>query len=89
MVFVLFRENANIDNDPVVKSNTRGYITFAAEMPTSNTTCCRTTQIYVNYGDNSRLDALGFAPFAYVTSGMEHLDKLYSGYAVPEYRYAL
>jgi cyclophilin family peptidyl-prolyl cis-trans isomerase len=51
-------------------------------MATSNTTCCRSTQIYVNYGDNSRLDALGFAPFAQVISGMDVLDKLYSKFVL-------
>eukprot|EP01122_Echinamoeba_exundans_P010112 TRINITY_DN3703_c0_g1_i2.p1 TRINITY_DN3703_c0_g1~~TRINITY_DN3703_c0_g1_i2.p1 ORF type:complete len:209 (-),score=48.85 TRINITY_DN3703_c0_g1_i2:120-746(-) len=72
-------ENAEIPNDPVVKSNVRGWISYAAMM-NGTTACCRTTQIYVNYGDNSRLDAMGFAPFAQVISGMENLDQLYSKY---------
>jgi len=33
-----------------------------------------------NLGDNTRLDALGFAPFATVTEGMESVDKIYSVY---------
>jgi peptidyl-prolyl cis-trans isomerase A (cyclophilin A) len=72
--------NTEIPNDPVVKSNTRGFITYAADMDSNNKACCRTTQIYVNYADNSRLDASGFAPFAFVEKGMEVLDRLYSGY---------
>ena len=40
----------------------------------------RTTQIYINYGDNWYLDDSGFAPFAQVTSGMEIVDRIYSGY---------
>jgi peptidyl-prolyl cis-trans isomerase A (cyclophilin A) len=72
--------NTQIPNDPVVKSNLRGYITYAADMDANNKACCRTTQIYVNYGNNSRLDAIGFSPFGYVEYGMEHLDKLYGGY---------
>lgn len=72
--------NSTIPNDPVVKSNTRGFISYAADTDSNGMACCRTTQIYVNYGDNSRLDKIGFSPFAHVESGMDHLDNLYSGY---------
>jgi peptidyl-prolyl cis-trans isomerase A (cyclophilin A) len=40
----------------------------------------RSTQIFINYGDNSRLDKDRFAPFGQVVEGMENVDKLYSGY---------
>jgi len=40
----------------------------------------RTTHIFINYRDNSRLDAMGFAPFGNVIEGMEVVDSLYSGY---------
>ncbi|MGI8547886.1 MAG: peptidylprolyl isomerase, partial [Gemmatimonadaceae bacterium] len=40
----------------------------------------RTTQIYINLVDNPQLDAQGFAPFATVTSGMDVVLRLYSGY---------
>jgi peptidyl-prolyl cis-trans isomerase A (cyclophilin A) len=67
---------ANIPDDPVVKSNTRGYVTFA--MAGRGT---RTTQIFINYADkNARLDAMGFAPFAQVVDGMKVVDSLYKGY---------
>jgi peptidyl-prolyl cis-trans isomerase A (cyclophilin A) len=65
----------NIPDDPVLASNRRGTVTFAkAEKDT------RTTQIFVNYGENTRLDELGFAPFGRVVSGMENLVLLYNGY---------
>jgi peptidyl-prolyl cis-trans isomerase A (cyclophilin A) len=69
--------NANIPDDPVTQSNKRGFITFA-KTPAPNT---RSTQVFINYGDNSRLDADGFAPFGQVVSGMEVVDKIN-----PEYR---
>lgn len=67
---------AGIADDPVTKSNTRGFVTFA--MAGANT---RTTQVFINYADkNSRLDAMGFAPFGQVVEGMAVVDSLYKGY---------
>jgi peptidyl-prolyl cis-trans isomerase A (cyclophilin A) len=66
---------ANITDDPVTQSNKRGFITFATRGPNT-----RTTQVFINYGDNSRLDADGFAPFGQVVSGMEVVDKLNGEY---------
>jgi peptidyl-prolyl cis-trans isomerase A (cyclophilin A) len=66
---------APLPDDPVTQSNKRGYITFATAGPNS-----RTTQVFINFGDNSRLDGDGFAPFGQVTEGMDVVDKLYSGY---------
>ena len=68
-------ENAKITDDPVTQSNTRGMLTFATAGPNT-----RTTQIFINLGDNSNLDSMGFSPFGKVTSGMEVVDKLYSEY---------
>jgi cyclophilin family peptidyl-prolyl cis-trans isomerase len=67
--------NANIKDDPVKQSNHRGYVTFAMAGPNT-----RTTQVFVNTGNNERLDSDGFAAFGMVTEGMEVVDKLYSGY---------
>ena len=69
-------ENANIPDDKVTQGNTRGYVTFAkSALPNS-----RTTQVFINFVDNSRLNRDGFAPFGKVISGMEVVDKIYSGY---------
>lgn len=68
-------QSANINDDPVTQSNKRAYVSFATRG--ANT---RTTQVFINYGDNSRLDATGFAPFAQVTQGMDVVDKFYKGY---------
>jgi peptidyl-prolyl cis-trans isomerase A (cyclophilin A) len=69
-------QNATIPDDPVTVHNTRGAVTFASAGPST-----RTTQIFINLGDNSNLDQTGFAPFAAVVSGMDVVDKLYGGYA--------
>jgi peptidyl-prolyl cis-trans isomerase A (cyclophilin A) len=68
-------KDTNIADDPVRESNTRGQVTFATSGPNS-----RTTQVFVNFGDNARLDASGFSPFGKVVSGMEVVDSLYAGY---------
>lgn len=67
--------DANIPDDPVTQSNRRGYITFAATRRPGS----RTTQVFINFGDNSRLDAT-FAPFGVVVSGMESVDKINAEY---------
>ncbi len=67
--------HANIQDDPVKGSNTRGTITYATAGP--NTRSC---QFFINFGDNSRLDSQGFAPFGKVTEGMEVVDKLNGEY---------
>jgi peptidyl-prolyl cis-trans isomerase A (cyclophilin A) len=68
---------ARIKDDPVVKSNERGFVTFAKTgQPNS-----RTTQFFINFGSNKRLDSMGFAPFGYIDAvGMKVIDALYSGY---------
>jgi peptidyl-prolyl cis-trans isomerase A (cyclophilin A) len=68
--------NATITDDPVKQSNKRGFVTYAK----SGAPNSRSTQIFINYRDNSSLDRQGFAPFGEVTTGMDIVDKLYSGY---------
>jgi peptidyl-prolyl cis-trans isomerase A (cyclophilin A) len=67
--------DANINDDPVRQSNRRGFITYATAGPNT-----RTTQVFINYANNAALDRQGFAPFGKVTSGMQVVDALYSGY---------
>ena len=63
-----------IPDDPVKASNTRGTVTFATSGPDS-----RTTQFFINFGDNARLDGMGFSPFGKVKD-MAPVDALYDGY---------
>jgi peptidyl-prolyl cis-trans isomerase A (cyclophilin A) len=66
---------ARIRDDAVKQSNTRGMVTFATAGPNT-----RTTQVFINFADNSQLNGMGFAPFGQVLSGMNVVDALYSGY---------
>jgi peptidyl-prolyl cis-trans isomerase A (cyclophilin A) len=68
-------KDANINDDPVVRSNTRGFITFATAGPNT-----RTTQVFINLVDNVRLDTIGFSPFGQIVSGLDVVDSLYTGY---------
>ncbi len=70
----LWRE-ARIKDDAVRQSNKRGLITFATAGPNT-----RTTQVFINFGDNTGLDRQGFAPFGQVVAAMNVVDALYSGY---------
>lgn len=66
---------ARIRDDKVTQSNTRGKVVFATSGPNA-----RTTQLFINYGDNARLDAMGFSPFGEVTEGMDIVEKIESKY---------
>jgi peptidyl-prolyl cis-trans isomerase A (cyclophilin A) len=66
---------APITDDRVTQSNKRGYITFATAGPNT-----RTSQVFINFADNTNLDSMGFAPFGRVVSGMEVVDKLNAEY---------
>jgi len=68
-------QNANIKDDPGKQSNAPGMVTFATAGPNT-----RTTQLFINFGNNSFLDSQGFSPFGKVISGMDVVHKLYNGY---------
>jgi peptidyl-prolyl cis-trans isomerase A (cyclophilin A) len=68
--------DATIPADRALKSNIRGRVTFAM----SSEATSRSTQVFINYGDNSRLDLDGFAPFGEVTSSMVLVELIFSGY---------
>ena len=62
-------------DDPVKQSNTVGMLTYATAGPNT-----RTTQLFINLGNNQSLDGQGFAPFGKVISGMDAVLRIYSGY---------
>ena len=67
--------DARIQDDPVKESNTPGMVSFATGG--ANT---RTTQVFINYGNNLRLNGMGFSPFGKVVEGMDVVEKFYAGY---------
>ena len=74
-------KSSKIKDDKVIQSNKRGYVTFAMAGPNT-----RTTQLFINYGNNERLDKQGFAPIGKVIDepgkggGMMVVNKLYGDY---------
>lgn len=64
-----------IPDDEVKATNERGTLSFAA----SNSPNSRSTHMFINYGNNARLDAMGFAPIGKVVSGMDVVEQIYSG----------
>ncbi|MGQ0712835.1 MAG: peptidylprolyl isomerase [Gemmatimonadaceae bacterium] len=64
-----------IPDDPVAQSNARGTLVFATQGPNT-----RSNQFFINFGDNGRLDGMGFSPFGRVVEGMSVIDSIYSGY---------
>lgn len=69
-------KNAKLQDDSKGKaSNKPGTISFATAGPNT-----RTTQMFINFGDNSRLDGMGFTPFGKVVEGMANVNKIYKGY---------
>ncbi len=68
-------KDANLPDDGVQQKNMRGTLTYAMAGPGT-----RTTQVFVNLGDNRGLDAQGFAPFGKVVEGLPVLESLYDGY---------
>jgi peptidyl-prolyl cis-trans isomerase A (cyclophilin A) len=71
------QRNVTIPDDTLKQHNTRGYVAFSNTGPNT-----RSTQVYINLGDNSaRNDSEpAFAPFGQVTEGMDVVEKLYGGY---------
>ena len=67
--------SANIKDDLVTQTNAAGFITFATAGPNT-----RTTQVFINLGNNAALDRQGFAPFGRISEGMDVVGQLYSGY---------
>ena len=67
---------ANVSGRFGAPLNVRGTVAFAMTGPNA-----RTTQLYINLVDNTRIDAQGFSPMGRVVEGMAVVDSLYSATA--------
>ena len=69
-------QERRIMDDPVKMGNKKGRITFAkTQFPNS-----RSTQFFINTGDNDFLDATGFAAFGEVIEGMSVVESITDKY---------
>lgn len=69
--------NMTFPDDPVVQSNVRGTVTFAAGSAPNS----RTTQLFINYIDNNFLDSMGFSTIGIIRgNGMQSADSINSEY---------
>ena len=69
-------QNANIQDEPVKEGNKRGRLVFAKGGPNS-----RSTQFFINFKENTQLDAMGFPAFAEIVGGMDVVDAINKEYA--------
>jgi peptidyl-prolyl cis-trans isomerase A (cyclophilin A) len=70
-----WRDNT-IKDEPVKQSNVDGTITFAK----SGAPNSRTTQLFLNTANNTRLDSMGFSAFGKVVEGLDVVKKINSEY---------
>lgn len=68
--------NVPLKDEPTKQTNKKGYVSYGRTGAPNS----RTTQIFINFKDNSYLDAQGFAPFGQVVSGMENAEQITAQY---------
>jgi peptidyl-prolyl cis-trans isomerase A (cyclophilin A) len=74
-------EKFKVPDEPVIKSNVRGAVSFARSGPDT-----RGSHLFINTKDNKRLDTInynkvvGFPVLGTVTRGMDVVESMYAGY---------
>lgn len=69
-------DSTNITDDPRIETNALGTVSFAS-LGTPNT---RAAQLFVNLRNNPTLDGYDFVPIGRITTGLDILGDIYSGY---------
>lgn len=64
-----------IADDPPIEKNAQWTLAFAKLGPSS-----RTTEVFINLGDNPKLDEQGFVPFGKIVDGFASVAQIYAGY---------
>lgn len=75
-VSAVYSEASFQDDEYTGISNTEGKLTFARTGEPHS----RSTQLFINLGDNRRLDQMGFTPFAEVVEGIEVVREINTEY---------
>ncbi len=74
-------EKAYIKADRARMTNTRGRLSFAAASSVqASDQGTRATQVFINYGDNNKMDLEGFAAFGEVTTSMVMVQRIFDKY---------
>lgn len=71
---------AYIKPDRARMSNTRGRISFAAAFAAAADQSTRSTQVFINYADNSKMDQEGFGAFGEVATSMVMVERIFDKY---------
>ncbi len=71
---------AYIKPDRARMSNTRGRISFAAASAAATDQSTRATQVFINYGDNNKMDLEGFGAFGEVITSMVMVERIFDKY---------
>ena len=70
-----YYKDEKLVDDAVSQTNSYGTVTFATSGPNT-----RTTQLFINYADNSFLDSQGFAPVGEIIQGMDVVERICGQY---------
>jgi len=69
-------DQKTMQDEAVKTSNVRGTITYAkSQAPNS-----RSSQVFINFRDNTQLDGMGFSPFGKVVKGMDVVEAINAQY---------
>lgn len=72
---------AYIKRDLARMSNTKGRLSFAANVGAAADQESRSTQVFINFADNNKMDQDGYAAFGEITTSMVMVQRINNSYA--------